>query len=67
VPQLLFLLFLCVLFINFYFSFFMSYVKEESLIDTDYLNASISVESEKEISSFDDMMLACIILIYIFG
>lgn len=66
-PQLLFLFFFCLLFISFYFSFFVSFVKEENLIDVDYLVASGTVEAEKEISSFDDIILAFVVLFYIFG
>ena len=41
--------------------------KIEALIDNDYLINSMTVESEKEITAFDDMILATIILIYVFG
>jgi hypothetical protein len=37
------------------------------LVDNDYLISSGTVEAEKEITSFDDIILAVIILIYIFG
>jgi hypothetical protein len=66
-PQLLFLIFLAVIFINFYFSHFLSYTKEESMIDNDYLVCFFSTEAEKEISSFDDMILGSAILFYVFG
>ena len=66
-PQLLILIFFSAIFISFYFSFFSTPNKEESTIDTDYLAASITVESEKEIGSFDDLILAFVILIYVFG
>jgi hypothetical protein len=66
-PQLLFLVFLATLFISFYFSYFSSATNEESVVDTDYLAASATVEAEKEISSFDDMILAFVVLFYIFG
>ncbi len=66
-PQLLFLIFLSVIFINFYFSHFLSYTKEESMIDSDYLVCFFSTEAEKEISSFDDMILGSAILFYVFG
>jgi len=67
IPQLLFLIFLAVVFISFYFSYFSGANSEESTIDADYLVSSVAVEAEKEISSFDDMILALIVLIYIFG
>jgi hypothetical protein len=66
-PQLRFLVFLATLFISFYFSYFSSATNEESVVDTDYLAASATVEAEKEISSFDDMILAFVVLFYIFG
>lgn len=66
-PQFLFLLFLSSIFIIFYFSFFLSYTKEENTIDFDYLISNSTVEAEKEISSFDDMILAFIVLFYVFG
>ena len=66
-PQLVFLVFLAVILISFYFSFFSSYTKEENTIDTDYLVCFASTEAEKEISSFDDMILAFVVLFYVFG
>jgi len=67
VVQLLILVFFAFLFVSFYFSYFNSFVKEDNTIDVDFLLSSLSVESEKEISSFDDMILAAIVLVYIFG
>jgi len=67
IPQLLFLIFLSVIFISFYFSYFSTATGEENTIDTDYLVSSAAVEAEKEISSFDDMILAFIVLFYVFG
>lgn len=66
-PQFLFILFLSVIFIIFYFSFFISVNKEENTVDFDYLISNSTVEAEKEISSFDDMILAFIVLFYVFG
>lgn len=66
-PQFLFIIFLSVIFIIFYFSFFISFNKEENTIDFDYLISNSTVEAEKEISSFDDMILAFIVLFYVFG
>jgi len=67
IPQLIFLIFLAVVFISFYFSYFSTATNEESTVDSDYLVSSLTVEAEKEISSFDDMILGFIILIYVFG
>ena len=66
-PQLLFIIFACTILISFFFSYFTSSVKEENFIDSDYLITSASLESEKEIGSFDDIILALPIVIYIFG
>ena len=60
-------MFCSVVFIVFYFSFFTNPYKEENFIDIDYLSCSGSLEAEKEISSFDDMILIFIVLFYIFG
>jgi hypothetical protein len=67
VPQFLFLVYSALIFISFYFNYFLTPTKEESLIDNDYLINSMTVEAEKEITAFDDMILAVIILIYTFG
>lgn len=66
-PQLLFVIFFSVLLISFYFSYFTSSVREENLIDADYLCASGTVEAEKEIGSLDDILLGLIVIIYVFG
>ena len=66
-PQLIFIAYCGFFFVAFFFSFYSSSSKEESTIDADYLSASITVESEKEIGSLDDMLMPSIILIYTFG
>lgn len=66
-PQLLFIGYVGFLFVSFYFSFYSSSTKEESTIDADYLSASITIESEKEIGSVDDMLMPCVVFIYTFG
>ena len=66
-PQLLFLAYVGFLFVAFYFSFYSSPSKEESTIDADYLAAGVTVESEKEIGSIDDIIMPAIIFIYTFG
>jgi len=65
--QLIFILYLATMFVNFYFTYYNSSVKEENTIDSDYISANLLVESEKEIGSLDDTILALIILTYIFG
>ena len=66
-PQLLFIGYIGFIFVSFYFSFYSSSSKEESTIDSDYLIASITVESEKEIGSMDDIIMTLIIVVYVFG
>lgn len=66
-PQLIFTLILISFFFSFYFSFYTSSVKEENTIDVDFLCASLTVEAEKEITAIDDIILAFIMIIYIFG
>lgn len=65
--QILGLIYFISIFINFYFSYYNSSTKEESLIDSDYLTSSLLTESEKEIGAMDDMLLALMVLVYIFG
>jgi hypothetical protein len=66
-PQLLFIAYIGFFFVSFYFSFYSSSSKEESTIDADYLSASITIESEKELGSIDDILMPSVILIYTFG
>jgi len=65
--QLLFVLYLVTIFVNFYFTYYNTSVKEESTIDSDFISSNLLVESEKEIGSLDDMILGLIVLSYIFG
>jgi hypothetical protein len=66
-PQFLIIVYFSIIFIVFYFNFFSSSTKEESTIDADYLVSSATVEAEKEITAFDDMILGFVILLYLFG
>lgn len=66
-PQLLFLIYVFFFIVAFFFSYYSSSSKEESTIDADYLSAGLTVESEKEIGSLDDIVMAAIIFIYVFG
>lgn len=66
-PQLVFLMMWAFIFVSFFFSFFSTSTDEESTIDADYLSASVTVESEKEIGSLDDLLIPIIIYIYTFG
>lgn len=73
-------IFSCTLYIHFIFLFFLismliinllsfynSYNNEERTIDSDFLNSSILVESEKEITSIDDYLIVLITILYVFG
>jgi hypothetical protein len=66
-PQFLFILYFTLIFIKSCFNYFSTSTKEEATIDADYLVCSTTVESEKEITAFDDMILGFVILIYVFG
>ena len=66
-PQLLFIAYVAFFFVSFYFSFYTNASKEESTVDADYLSASVTVESEKELGSVDDMLLMILTMYYIFG
>lgn len=67
VPQLIWIFWVLALGIVLYFSFFTSSTKEENTIDHDYMNASLTIEAEEEIASFDDVLLTVAPLFYIFG
>jgi len=66
-PKLILIIYFTVLFITFYFSYYSSSVKEESTIDADFLAASLTVESEKELGSLDDIILCFLVIVYVFG
>jgi hypothetical protein len=66
-PQFFFCVYFALIFISFYFNYFSSSTKEEATIDADYLVCSSTVEAEKEITAFDDMILTFVILVYLFG
>lgn len=67
IPQLLLVLWLLTLGIMFYFSYYSSSVKEESLIDLDHALWSVTIEAEEEIASMDDILMAFIVIFYVFG
>jgi hypothetical protein len=66
-PQIIFLFYIVFIFIAFFFSYYLSYTKEESTIDSDFTLASVTVEAEKELGSLDDMLLVFSLVVYIFG
>jgi hypothetical protein len=49
-----------------YFTYYSNSTFEEYLIDHDFLNISVTVESEEEIGSIDDTLLIVLLLILIF-
>lgn len=63
----IFLSFFISLLIVYLLSFYNNYNNEEKIIDSDYLNSSILVESEKEITSIDDYIIVLITILYVFG
>jgi hypothetical protein len=65
-PQyVLTLMLITALFIT-YFQFFTSSVKEENIIDQDFLISLSLIEAEEEIASPDDMAGALLLFIYVF-
>ena len=67
IMDFVFVTFIISLFISIYFSFFTSSVKEEVTIDYDYMAASGTVEAEKEITGFDDILMGLVIVLYLLG
>jgi len=66
-PQLILLTYLVYLLVLVYLSFFTSHTKEENSGDNDFFLATTTVEAEKEIGSFDDLILVFVTLLYVFG
>jgi len=50
------------IFVSFYSKTSSSY-----LVDASFLSTSSLIESEKEIGSFDDILLSLLIIVYVFG
>jgi hypothetical protein len=65
-PQYIMFLSLIVVFFLIFFNFFSSPTKEENIVDQDYLIALSLLESEEEISSFDDIVGALLFFVYAF-
>lgn len=62
-----FFLFLLILFLLItYFNYYINYNTEDNIVDHDYLTYNVTIESEEEIGSMDDMLLTSVILLYIF-
>lgn len=51
----------------FFFSFFFSMSKNTNTIDLDYALTNAIVESEKEISAIDDLIIIIVTLLFVFG
>jgi len=58
---------MCFIFISCVLSVFNNNKKDEKTLDYDQVNYMITLESEKEITSFDDILLTLIIFMYVFG
>lgn len=65
--QFVFVLYLIALFSIYFFHFFGSHTTEDTLIDHDYTVNTLLIESEEEIGSLDDMIVAGIIFFFVFG
>lgn len=66
-PQFVLVIYVIGLFSIFLFGFFTQSNTEENLIDHDFLIHSLLIESEEEIGSFDDMIIAGILFFFVFG
>lgn len=66
VVDVMFLMIFLYVFLSMYFSYYGNSTQEYNLIDHDYLLTSTTVEAEEEISSWDDMILAAMLIVFIF-
>ncbi len=66
VIDVIFIIILLYIFLSMYFSYYGNSTNEYNLIDHDYLLTSTTVEAEEEISSWDDMILAAMLIIFVF-
>lgn len=64
--QFFFLFLLTIILFIVHFDYYGEYSSQENIIDHDYLIFNITIESEEEIGSLDDMLLGCVILLYVF-
>jgi len=64
--QFLFMFLLVILLFTVYFNYYVNSNTSENIIDYDYLIYNVTIESEEEIGSIDDMLLTSVILLYIF-
>jgi hypothetical protein len=51
----------------FFFSFIVNLYKDEGSNDTDHTISTLLVESEKEISGIDDLMIVMLVVFFVFG
>lgn len=56
-----------VILLAFYFSYYNSLTKDENTLDQDFMVAAMTVESEEEIASIDDLSLALFLLVFVFS
>jgi hypothetical protein len=66
IPQFIFIFLSVLLLLLTYFNYTNTISLEDNLVDDDYLVVNITIEAEEEIGSMDDMLLASVILLYIF-
>jgi hypothetical protein len=59
--------FIIVQFLVFLFSFYDNPNSNDNTVDSDYLVSSMTVESEEEIASVDDLSLGLYLLVFLFG
>jgi len=64
--QFLSLIFLVLLYMILYFIYFNTSVKDENIVDHDFLSVNVTIEAEEEIGSMDDILLSLVILVFLF-
>ena len=64
--NLIFIFFAVIIFLAVFFNYYTGFVREDNIIDHDFLAVNVTIEAEEEIGSMDDMLMAAVILIYIF-
>jgi len=66
-PQFIILVLFIAVAASFYFSFFTNSSAEENTVDYDLMVASTTIEGEEEIASVDDIIMAFVVIMYVFG
>jgi hypothetical protein len=65
--QIVFVIFLLSNFLNMYTAVFLTITKDEHFIDISYYSNFLSIEIEKEITCFDDIIIVFVFIMFVFG